>query len=376
MIAHSPLHRSQRAGLPHWALASGDNAKAAQGIGVGNTRGGQPTPEEPPHPLPGQAPALPATPQRAVPQSTNLKVERVQGWPVHGYPVVPQVPLDDRPQPRAHHGNRNVHAAPQLGLDLAQLRLQPLPDRLPHHREAPIPLLPADVREAEEVERLRLPLAGALPVVSRERPEFQQPRLLGVQLQPKLREPLTELSQEPLGVRPGLKPRDDIVRIPHDDHVAVGLRLPPPVSPEVERVVQVHVSQERRNAASLGRAPLTPRPRPRPVLQHAGVQPFLDEPHDALVRNPVLDELPQPAAVDGLEGHSHTLPTSRASRPASPSSVHIPPSKAGPSPSWAGRIVMVSSSWCSSCRMAAAPSCPPPGPISTAAARPLITCTV
>ena len=31
-----------------------------------------------------------------------------------------------------------------------------------------------------------------------------------------------------------------------------------------------------------------------PVLQHAGVQPFLDEPHDAPVRNPVLDELHQP----------------------------------------------------------------------------------
>ena len=31
-----------------------------------------------------------------------------------------------------------------------------------------------------------------------------------------------------------------------------------------------------------------------PILQHAGVQPFLDEPHDAPVRDPVLDELHQP----------------------------------------------------------------------------------
>ena len=42
-------------------------------------------------------------------------------------------------------------------------------------------------------------------------------------------------------------------------------------------------------------------PCPRPVLQHAGVQPFLDEPHDAPVRNPVLEELHQPPVVDGIE---------------------------------------------------------------------------
>jgi len=38
-----------------------------------------------------------------------------------------------------------------------------------------------------------------------------------------------------------------------------------------------------------------------PILQHAGVQPFLDESHDALVRDTVLDELDQPSVVDGVE---------------------------------------------------------------------------
>ena len=32
MIAHDPLHRSQRAELPHWAPALGDDAHATQGI--------------------------------------------------------------------------------------------------------------------------------------------------------------------------------------------------------------------------------------------------------------------------------------------------------------------------------------------------------
>jgi hypothetical protein len=34
MVAHNPLDRSGRAVLPHPALASGDDAEAAQGIGM------------------------------------------------------------------------------------------------------------------------------------------------------------------------------------------------------------------------------------------------------------------------------------------------------------------------------------------------------
>src|SRR6266581_3766236 len=49
MIAHNPLHRSQRAGLPHWALALGDNAKSPQGIGMSDARRGQPALNEAPH---------------------------------------------------------------------------------------------------------------------------------------------------------------------------------------------------------------------------------------------------------------------------------------------------------------------------------------
>src|SRR5712691_5642333 len=298
-IARNPLHRSGRAALPHPAPASGNDAKSPQGIGVTNARRGQPPLDEPAHPLPGDVPCVTAPREGAVPEPADLEPEHSDRRAVHGHPVVASVPTYNLAQPCAHHWNRIVQSPPQLGLHLTELRLPPLPDRLPHHREPSIPLLPADVREAEEVERLRLPLAGAPTVLGRERPEFHQPRLLGVQLQTELREPLTQISQKPLGLRPVLEPHDEVVRVPHDDHVAVDVRLPPPLSPEVERIVQVHVGQERRDAAPLGRAFFTPCP--RPVLQHAGVEPLLDQPHDAPVRNPVLDELHQPLVVHGLE---------------------------------------------------------------------------
>jgi hypothetical protein len=38
-----------------------------------------------------------------------------------------------------------------------------------------------------------------------------------------------------------------------------------------------------------------------PILQHARVQPLLDVASDALVRNPMLDELFHPFMVDGVE---------------------------------------------------------------------------
>src|SRR5437879_13275981 len=42
MIAHNPLHGSGQAGFPHPALAFGDNAHAAQGIGLTDGRQRQP----------------------------------------------------------------------------------------------------------------------------------------------------------------------------------------------------------------------------------------------------------------------------------------------------------------------------------------------
>src|SRR5712692_10926638 len=153
-ITRNPLHGSGRAVLPHPALASGDDAKSPQGIGVTYARGGQPPLNKPAHPLPGDVPCVTAPRQCAVPEPADLKPEHAYRTAAHGHPVVTDMPTHDLAQPCTHHWDRVVQTSPQLGLDLAQLRLHPLPDRLPHHREPSIPLLPADVREAEEVERL------------------------------------------------------------------------------------------------------------------------------------------------------------------------------------------------------------------------------
>ena len=74
-----------------------------------------------------------------------------------------------------------MHAPPQLGLDLAELRAQAFSSCLPLHRETSLPRLSTGVDKAEKLEGLWLPLSPRLPVLSGESPKFQQPRLVRVQ---------------------------------------------------------------------------------------------------------------------------------------------------------------------------------------------------
>jgi len=78
MIAHNPLHGSGQAALPHPALALGDDAHAAQGIGMTDDRYGQPAVDKAPHAIPKNAAILAAPRQRAVPEPPHLEPKEPQ----------------------------------------------------------------------------------------------------------------------------------------------------------------------------------------------------------------------------------------------------------------------------------------------------------
>ena len=67
-----------------------------------------------------------------------------------------------------------------------------------------------------------------------------------MQFQPELREPLAQISPESLGIFLILETNGEIISEPNDDDITVGEPIPPPLSPQVEDVVQVHVGQQRR----------------------------------------------------------------------------------------------------------------------------------
>ena len=88
MVAHNPLNRSGRAGLPHPALASGDNAEAAQRIRMMDVRSGQPAVSNPEHPVPEYAAVLAAPRQCAMPEPDQLEPKLDERKAVHWDTVI------------------------------------------------------------------------------------------------------------------------------------------------------------------------------------------------------------------------------------------------------------------------------------------------
>ena len=66
-----------------------------------------------------------------------------------------------------------------------------------------------------------------------------------MQRQRKLLQPLTHRVPEASGVRLVFEADDDIVGVPHDDHVPRGLAPSPALGPEIEHVMKVNVGEQR-----------------------------------------------------------------------------------------------------------------------------------
>src|SRR5271169_5357419 len=99
-----------------------------------------------------------------------------------------------------------------------------------------------------------------------------------------------------------LEANDEVVGIPHDDHVARGLAPSPAFGPEVEDVMQVDVGKQRRDYRALPSPPLTDRC--DPVFQDARLQPFLDQADDAPVADAMFQEADQPLLADFVKERS------------------------------------------------------------------------
>ncbi len=115
----------------------------------------EPALDEPLHPLPLDAPLLTPPFENVVPEATDREAEVSQSIPIPRNSEVPDMPTYDGLQPLANFRSRIVHAPPQLSFHFLQLGLHALANRLPKNHEPTLLRLPADVREAEEVEGFR-----------------------------------------------------------------------------------------------------------------------------------------------------------------------------------------------------------------------------
>src|SRR5215831_13928141 len=136
------------------------------------------------HLLPGHA-LLAATAQGVPPEPQQAMPESAQAADVSRDRVVVEVALHDRLEPFASLTHRIVHALAKLLFDLSQFTPHALTDRQAPHRESSQSVLPADVREPQKVERLRLPFSSTFPVLFGKPAELDPARLVWVQFQSK-----------------------------------------------------------------------------------------------------------------------------------------------------------------------------------------------
>ncbi len=189
----------------------------------------RPAVDQAPHLAPGNPAVLAAARKRPMSEPAYLMTEQIQRGAVHGHSVIAEASTQQRRQPLDCVLDGSVHSSPPFGIHRVLLRLQPLANRLPQRREISVaPLLPAYMREAGQVERLRLPFSAPLPVSSRKRSELQKPRLVGMRFKTELPKPLGKFRPKLLGIRFAQESKHDVVRVPDDDYIAVRLPSAPP----------------------------------------------------------------------------------------------------------------------------------------------------
>ena len=177
-VAGGPPHRSQRArqrtGLLPWVWRRSARRARGAGCGVGVAIGSA---RRSSVPRSGRSFWLRRRSART-PVPGDLSSEVAQRFAVVGHGVVVEVSSHDAGEPASLFGDREMPRRISSVLTSLQLRPHPLLARDPLQLEPSALGLRADVREAEELERLRLAEATRLTVAGGEPSELDQPRLL------------------------------------------------------------------------------------------------------------------------------------------------------------------------------------------------------
>src|SRR6266849_10147671 len=158
-------------------------------IRMQHARSGNPPLNETVNAIPVGPVLLTPTDQCPPPEPSHPLSKCAQAVDVSRYRVVVEVALYDRLEPFSRLLDRIVHAFAKLRFDFPHLRPHALPDGLPLNGKLPVPVFPADMREPQKVERLRLAFPSSFPVLLGEPPEFDPARFVWMKSQPKLPQP-------------------------------------------------------------------------------------------------------------------------------------------------------------------------------------------
>jgi hypothetical protein len=256
---------------------------------MNNTGRGNPSRDEVMHTPPVEAPALAASPERFIPSHSYRLLKCAKGMDIGGYTVIRVVSADYGFQPAPLPRNGLMHTSSHFESDLPNFTRQSGTHRTAHQHKLPVPRASAAVRKPEEVKgRRRARNPSPLTPLPGKSPEGDQAGFLGVQLKVEARESFAQITHEPLRVGMMLESHKKVISVAHDDNITVGVPASPLLDPQVERIMQTNVGQQRGyrrplRGANFSRQSLS-------LFHHSGSQPLLDEPQYPTVRNAVLDE--------------------------------------------------------------------------------------
>ena len=137
------------------------------------------------HAFPRHPTLLTAAAQNVPPHAKHPFLEHAEAIQIPGHCVVVEVALYNCTEPFAGVRRSVVLACAELLLDLLQLCPHTPADRNALYGKTSVPVFSADVREAQEIESLRLTFPSARSIFFGEPPELNQTRLIWVQFQSK-----------------------------------------------------------------------------------------------------------------------------------------------------------------------------------------------
>ncbi len=153
---------------------------------------------------------------------------------------------DNPPEPFADLAGTVMLPALKLGLNGFELRNHPLRRRdPPDGKGSATPEMPTIMSEPQEYEGFWFPRATPFSISEGKPSELNQPRLVLMQFQTELHQPLPKITQEPLGVSPILKAQHNVIGVSDDYDIADCRFLAPSFHPQIEDVMQVHIREQR-----------------------------------------------------------------------------------------------------------------------------------
>jgi hypothetical protein len=169
--------------------------------------------------------------QRGPPEPSQTKAKSGKAIHVSRYRVVVEVALNNRSEPPAGMRHWIMPTESEVLLDLMQLSSHPFADRFALYHEVSIPVAPADMREAQEIERLWLSFSSLFPVLFGETSELYPARFVWVQLQTELRQSFPKIRQEAISIGSVLESESSVIGISDDKDLATCAFITPSVHP-------------------------------------------------------------------------------------------------------------------------------------------------